>query len=188
VRPSWPISSAALAIALAACKQPSQATIEIRTDVRAASPPARASIAVGDGVAAEVERWKDDGAIGSLTVVPRDGSEGSFALEVLIARGRTLESCRGAEGAPGCIRARRRLAFLPHAALRVPLVVWDKCDGVACAPDRTCDKNGKCVQDAMDPLVCANPDGCVLAGDPGPNDPFPGVVPLPVPPLDAGAD
>jgi alpha-tubulin suppressor-like RCC1 family protein len=171
---------------LVTCKDPTQCSVEVRTDVPFVERFTHGAVATGgDGFAAAFEGpWSADGWVGSLTLVPRTSKDAPLSVVVVLAKGRTQESCLAASGdAKGCIVARRRLSFVSHTPLRVPVVLWNRCDGVRCDEDKTCNKEGACVSSAVDASACSAPDGCILQGDPRPDDPLP-------PPTngDAGAD
>jgi hypothetical protein len=114
--------------------------------------------------------------------VPRDDNrESELSIRaVLSLDGQDPATC--APGNPRCIVSTRRLRYLKHKRLTVPVGLYRRCLGVSCASDATCNAQGACVPDALDVEACAADDGCVLPGDP-PTPP--GVI---VAPSDAGAD
>ncbi len=162
-----------LAASVASCQEPTQITLTVRTNV-----PYRPNVSMAmwsssggripQGSAPQVthgEPWLSDGLLGDLVVTPRGGKDEPLTLHVVLGVGRDPARC-SSEDSKGCIVARRRLAFVPHTRLRVPVVLWLACDGVACGEDETCNYVGKCVPAALDPAACSSPDGCVLPGDP----------------------
>lgn len=109
--------------------------------------------------------------VGSLVLTPREGDR-PVVVTVRAAVDGDLASC--ATAPKGCVEARRRLRFVPHTPLRLPIVLSTACRGVDCAdPNLTCDR-GQCVP--ID-TVCA--DGtCAPPADAG----------TPPPIVDAGGD
>lgn len=146
--------------------------VEARTDVPFVAGFTRVGIAAGAGaLAASPDGPWSAGNIGSLTLVPRDRRDGPISIALVLAKGRAPESClEPGDTGRGCIISRRRLAFIPSRPLRVQMVLWNRCEGVSCRDDQTCDRVGRCVEAAVDPAQCAEGDGCVLPGDPRPGD------------------
>ena len=70
-------------------------------------------------------------------LTPRGASNEGLSVRVVMGVGRDPKTCTDAD-AKGCIVAKRRLAFVPHTRLRVPLVLHLACDGVVCDGDSTC--------------------------------------------------
>jgi alpha-tubulin suppressor-like RCC1 family protein len=81
-------------------------------------------------------------------------------------RGKRAAECTDDGELKGCIIARRKLGFVPHTHLKVPVVLYLACEGVKCAADTTCSYLGQCVPAQVDPTACATPDGCSLPGEP----------------------
>jgi alpha-tubulin suppressor-like RCC1 family protein len=136
---------------------------------------------VGAPVVEANDPWLADGEVGDVVVVPGDASKDS-TLTVRVAmglRGKRAAECTDEGDAKDCIIARRKLSFVPHARLKVPIVMYLACEGVKCSEDTTCSYLGQCVPAQVDPAACQSPDGCTLPGEP----PFvPSVTP------DAGRD
>ncbi len=167
-----------LVAAIASCQEPTQITLVVRTNV-----PYRANVTmamwsstsgrIAPGTAPQAiysEPWLSDGLLGDLVVTPGRSKDEPLTLRVVLGVGRDPSQCSDAN-AKGCIVARRRLSFVPHTRLRVPVVLWLACDGVVCGDDETCNYVGKCVPATVDPGACSSPEGCVLPGDPpGPGD------------------
>ena len=87
--------------------------------------------------------------LGDVSVVPSgsDGRSKRIVVEVTIGvDGQDPSVCgrRMSEGNPRCYVVRRRLAFVPHRALRVPTYFDQRCAGRACDPASTCYR-GSCV-------------------------------------------
>jgi len=128
--------------------------------------------------------WSKDGVVGSVhTVPPEDKREARLSLRAVMAFGRDPAEC--AAFPADCIVATRRLAYVEHRRLTVPVGLYRQCRGVVCPGETTCNIGGTCVPDSLDPAACTAEDGCVLSGDP-PTPP--GVDAVEVPATDAGAD
>lgn len=168
-----------VASALAGCRDATQARVIVRTNVPyrpgvnlAVWATSRATSAADAPVSTSEEPWLDDGALGDLVVTPPGRTDDALHLQIVLGLGRSAASC-SATDAKGCIVARRRLAFVPHTGLRVPVVLHLACDSVVCDQDSTCNYLGKCVSAAVDAAACASAEGCVLPGDE-----TPAIVPL----------
>lgn len=92
--------------------------------------------------------------IGTLSIVPSGARDAAFDLEVVAGVGVEASTCR-----PGhldrCIVVRRRASFLKHKALRFPILLSDRCIGVVCGQDETCDLG-----------LCSKLDDCTDVGCP----------------------
>lgn len=157
-------------VASFSCKDATQARVVLRTNVPYQPGISVALWANGASDAADPavvsnEPWLADGELGDVMITPQDQKDERLALRVVLGIRRDPRTCTR-DNAAGCIVARRNLAFVPHAALRVPVVMHLACDGVVCDDSSTCDYLGKCVSAAVDPLACASPDGCTLPGEP----------------------
>jgi alpha-tubulin suppressor-like RCC1 family protein len=177
-----------VAVLFASCKDATQVNVVLRTNVPFATGAGVAlwssrSGAVGSPLVESTEPWLAYGEVGNVVVTPGDASKES-ALTVRVAmglRGKRAAECTDDGDLKGCIIARRKLAFVPHTQLKVPVVLYLACEGVKCAADTTCSYLGQCVPAQVDPAACATPDGCTLPGEP----PFvPGVIVA----ADAGTD
>jgi len=153
-----------------ACKDPTQATLLVRTNV-----PYRAGITVGvytstsgkfatEPQSTVQEPWLSDGVLGDLVITPNAAKDGPLSVRVVMGIARDPSSCTDADP-QGCIVARRKLAFVPRVRLRVPVVMHLACQGVVCGEDSTCNALGQCAPAAVDANACATEEGCVLPGD-----------------------
>ncbi len=156
VRPAVRHRAALAALfAATACLDPTQATIEITTDIACGGPghePATLFDVVvsagvpGSALGEAVQTISDHcegGDIGSVVVVPRAGEPRASVLVVGGIGSTNAEAClpfaRGeVDQAPECVVARRTVAFVDHTPLRVPVRLFAACAGVRCAEDRTC--------------------------------------------------
>jgi hypothetical protein len=158
-RPFASISIAALA--LAACRTPTQVTVELSTDIPC-SAGLKTTMQIGHpGQDVEdrpptVETTAcENGRIGSVVVVPSGAKDDEFAVKAVLAYDpRTPETCalaaQRSEKLPGCILARRAMRFVPHEELSLPMALLAECDGVLCPVNTTC-LHGNCVP--ADPSV-----------------------------------
>jgi formylglycine-generating enzyme required for sulfatase activity len=179
-RRRWLLVAAAIAptavLAAEGCRAPTEVTLALRTDIdckdfegaeiRVGSPE---KAELGDPVT-EATTCNADGTIGTLVVVPSGASDAEF--EVVVVAGRAVDpatGCKapayaapkkpGASVEPGCVVARRRMKFLPHTPLKLPIDLRKACIGVTCDVDSTC-VNGTCFQATFsDPSACEG-DGC----------------------------
>ncbi len=121
------------------------------------------------------------GEVGTLVLIPGGGD--NPAVDVLVVAGVELaapnsdiaplrlssEDCQrlieeggvGAVGGKPCILARRRLGFVEHTKLELPMDLDTRCIGKKCGEDESCFK-GNCVPIDVDCTTagCAPPAGC----------------------------
>jgi alpha-tubulin suppressor-like RCC1 family protein len=162
-----------VAALFASCKDATQVSVVLRTNVPYASGAGVAlwSSRSGATTAPLVEStdpWLGDGEVGDVVVTPGDALKDS-ALTIRVAmglRGKRAAECTDEGDVNGCIIARRKLAFVPHTRLKVPVVLYLACEGVKCTADTTCSYLGQCVPAQVDPAACATADGCSLPGEP----------------------
>lgn len=95
--------------------------------------------------------------VGSIVLVPSD-RDVPLTLRVMAGVGRSAQSCIDAFG-KGCIVARRKLRYVAHSTLTLPVLLDTQCDGEACSESSTC-VLGKCVDAALDPNACLSSAGC----------------------------
>jgi hypothetical protein len=150
---------APLLLILSGCRSPTEVTLILRTDVPCSELTGVTIAMHGDDAPRTESRSCDaSGALGTIVLVP-SGSK-TDALEIEIAAGRGVEptSCATSFG-PNCIVVRRRLRYLPHVPLTVPIDLRSECAGVACDPGATC-VAGLCHLADVDPGACATSSGC----------------------------
>ncbi len=137
------------------CREPTAVTLDLSTDVDcahlrgvsvAAATPATTEEAPPVAVITECR----GAAIGTLTLVPQGAEDGRVGVRVIAALDGPVESCTAANGYRGCIVARRRITFVPHNALRVPVALNLVCKDVPCDEDSTCAAAGRCVSSTVD--------------------------------------
>ncbi len=134
-------------VVLSACRDPTQITFEITTDVPCGDVN-DTSIAVG--VPGEVEDTSTtattrcvDGRIGSIVVVPSSGTDAEIGIRMATGVGVDAESC-APPAFTGCIVARRALRYVPHTPLFVPVTMRSECRDVPCGATTTCVEGGAC--------------------------------------------
>lgn len=169
--------SAAFALLLAACAQPTQITFDLRTDVPCAEIQA-VGLSVGPvgsvetkAPAATTTSCSASGtvsAIGTYAVVPAAGPVEVSVRVTLAEKGVTLEAdCTAENKYKGCIVARRDVTFIPRRGLVVPIDLLLVCRDVACDVNTTCNRLGRCVSSKIDPNKCDG-DLCEATVEPFP--------------------
>ncbi|MEM1033368.1 MAG: hypothetical protein AAGN82_23745 [Myxococcota bacterium] len=170
---AWREAKRARWVALAAsmmflgCQDPTQVTVQVSTkDIGCGDGPAEVNSTVfragstADELAAEGERWSSlvptlacqpqlpGGArIGDMAYVPSGADDARFSVEVFLGlNGKSAEACAEACG-EDCIRASRRLGFVPQQQLLVRIEMDSRCSGICCQEGETCE-DGECVSDA----------------------------------------
>src|SRR5262249_41283279 len=124
---------------LIGCRTATQVTVELTTDVDCSTHPSTATQiehldteVEGRFASVETTACSSSDRIGSFVIVPSGDNSDLFAVKILLARGRSVESCRDAEvhstSFEGCIAARRALHFLPHTELTLPIALRQDCD------------------------------------------------------------
>lgn len=163
-----PVLFVVLAVSAAACLEPTQIEMTVRTDVPYA-PGRSVAIAVAKSGMTDAtepattaeEPWGADGAIGSVVLLPSDDRDEPISVRVVMGLGRDPATCTTAEPT-GCIFARRRLSFVPHEPLVLPVTLYAACAGVPCDENSTCTALGTCVPSTIDPSDCADGKSCEL--------------------------
>lgn len=147
----------------ASCREPTQITVELTTDVRCADVRGT-TMTVGrlvelDGRPLTAEtRACEGGRIGEIVVVPSGADDDTVAIRVVMGFGRDVGECARPPFGPGCIVARRALRYIPHTHLRLPIRLNAVCSGVECGATETC-VGGDCR-----PATLPSPDDCALPG------------------------
>lgn len=147
-------------ILAAACREPTEITISITTDVPCNEVALAGGVAIRVGTSASVESNASSavvapdckaGAIGTLAIVPSKSVDDQVAIEVAVASRSNpalpfIKSVDCDSQNPGnCIIAKRVLRYIPHTALDLPIHLSLKCAGVKCAnANETC-VDGVCV-------------------------------------------
>jgi hypothetical protein len=160
------IGTALPALAVAAthgCQEPTQVTLDIRTNVVCgdskgveivvATTPhvaeTRAAL-LGSGprfataTTRECNEARSPSQVGTLVVTPSD-DDNQAAVVVLGSFGKTpVEACLGSSFPTQCIVARRRFAFVDHLRIALPILLDPVCAGIPCDETSTC-VGAKCV-------------------------------------------
>ncbi len=110
--------------------------------------------------------WGASGDLGTIVVVPDGDRNAPLGLRVVMGVSRPVDQC-DLKKPDGCIVATRRLRFLEHRTVELPVGLHAICEGVACAESETCNALGECVLAEIDPTDCDGPDDpdCLPPGD-----------------------
>jgi hypothetical protein len=138
--------------AFASCGEATQVVIDVRTNTCALEPTTEivlgrtlTEVQSAGKVVASKRGCDDegDGIVGSLTVLPREGSEDGFvAIRVTAALGVTPAEC--AARPDKCIVTRGVTRFAVGRVVRMGVFLDDKCVGVSCEEGENC-VEGRCV-------------------------------------------
>jgi hypothetical protein len=106
----------------------------------------------------------DTGRIGTIVVVPSADSDASFGVRIAAGvDGASAESCARRCG-PSCIEATRRVTYVSHTPLELPVQLRRTCQGVCCSVGQTC-LFGECVDDGID--ACEAGQDCTPQAESG---------------------
>ncbi len=148
-----------------ACRDPTQIRLDLVTDADCADVKST-SITTGKVLkfgekppSAETTTCRSNGSIGSLVVVPSDDKSAEVAIRVVTGLRSTAEQCVASGYRTGCIVARRRLRFLPHESLELPIPMSLDCLDVPCDVETTCVRGDCAPAHVEDPARCARPEG-----------------------------
>lgn len=179
-----------VALGVASCLDATQMTVVVRTDLRCDQTRGTSFFAAGGDLRADAlpvtstPRCSANGEIGTLVVTPEKSKSTEVSLRVVMGVDRPVEAC-AAPDYKGCIVQRRRLSYVPHRPLTIPVYMLLSCVGVPCDESTTCAANGQCVSARIDDPESCIGDGCFPKGDPsGQPDASPPTPPGP----DATAD
>jgi hypothetical protein len=180
VPPARVVALALLALSplvASACRGPTQIDLRLSTDLSCAEIDT-VSIHVGapgtldpNAPQAEIDRTACTApSLGNMVVVPSGARDARLAFEVVLRTKPGIACVVDAQGKlpDTCLVARRRLGFVPHTPLVMPVQLDRQCLGVPCSADRTCVR-GLCVDALLpNPEQCADLQAC--AGDGGAGD------------------
>lgn len=164
-------SAATCCLVASACRAPTQVTLDIQlgenvlcNDVHSVALAVRSTT-----IDAEAQFTSQsftartngcvDGSIGTLVVVPDSGSDVAVVVVVAVGAKTKVEDCK-AGSYDSCIVARRRVSFIDHTSLSVPISLDADCLGRPCGELTTC-RRGTCV----DAKVLCDGDACHLGAD-----------------------
>lgn len=170
-----------------ACQKPTAVRLELSTNVSCdrtqgmqlfAGKPGTVE---GNAPAAEDSNCAS-GSLGTIVAQPPEDKTAAAAFRAVLGVTRPVSQCTASDGYAGCIVQRRELRYIEGETLRLPIVFYERCVGVACDPSSTCASNGACVSAKItDSSACVPPNICLPTGDPGTPD-------VPGKPVEAGAD
>jgi hypothetical protein len=170
-----------------ACQKPTAVRLELSTNVSCdrtqgvqifAGKPGTVE---GNAPAAE-DGSCSSGSLGTIVAQPPEDKSAAAAFRTVLGVTRPVSQCTATDGYAGCIVQRRELRYIEGETLRLPIVFYERCVGVACDPSSTCASNGLCVSAKIaDPSTCVPPSICLPTGDPGTPE-------VPGKPVEAGAD
>lgn len=151
---------------LVSCKEPTQILVEARTNVEFKAGIVTSFTVGGPGQTEKAEPTTETSEpwqgsfIGSLVVVPGTADDAVLAVKLVMGVARSARDCVPPDYR-GCIVARRRVRYVPHEMLRLPITLYTQCQDVPCDEISTCSALGQCV-----PVEPACVDGtCVLPGE-----------------------
>ena len=153
-------------VVVVSCREPTQVTLVITTDVPC-DQWRGATVTVGSASDIETKAaftttttCGADGSAGTLVIVPSGAEDGVFAVKVVGGKGRDPAECVAPVYGPGCIVARRKIAFLPNEPLTLTIPLRDACSSLRCGANDTC-AGGQCRgANVPDPSACAGKTGC----------------------------
>lgn len=170
------------AVVAASCREPTQITLEITTDVSCADVALGGGVLVRVGNPATIDVTGstsivatdcNGGKVGTLAIVPSNTDDDQVAILAAVASRSdpALPIVRSADCDPknpgNCIVTKRVLRFVPYTSLRLPVHLSLACAGVTCPdPSQTC-VAGECrgiVPDCTDPNGCTTPPPVIDAG------------------------
>ncbi len=171
---------AGAAALVASCREPTEIRLVLSSDLRTCPPvpgakgpgtttitvgPDLASLSDAPGTTTDTCTPASPGGIGDLVLVPSGDRSAQVALEIVAGLGKEACGARvpGASLA-GCVVARRRLRFVPHTSLELPVELRQECAGVTCPPEQTCIAGGSCAPALCADAACSN---LRAPGDPG---------------------
>lgn len=159
-------------ILAASCREPTEITIAITTDVPCNEVALAGGVAIRVGTSSSVESNASSavvapdckgGVIGTLAIVPSGTVDDQVAIEVAVATRSNsalpfIKSVDCDPLSPGnCIIAKRVLRYIPHTSLDLPIHLSLKCAGVKCQnANETC-VDGACVSVTPD---CTKDNSC----------------------------
>ncbi len=157
-----------------ACRAPTEMTVRITTEVPCSALRGVSIVVAPDALtaedrartkyfAAETEHCDSESTVGTLVLTP-----GSDALAVIVVAGIDQQSNACVPpGYAGCVVARRRLAFVDHASLDLPILLTRDCLDVPCDTQTSCvHGNCKSSETSCDGDSCAQ---TAVSGDAGPS-------------------
>lgn len=168
------ISLTAGIVAVVACQEPTQVTIEVRLATATCVEIHGTAINVGVNPSDTEEKVKSkfpnaqttdcDGAtnrIGTLVITPSDEERGSVIVVASYGKQNDPTECQPPDYTD-CIVARRQFTFTKHRRLSLPITIDPTCVNVPCDAFSTCRK-GSCF--ASDAEPCDDGESCLEPGE-----------------------
>jgi hypothetical protein len=150
---------AAVVALFGACADPTEITVRIATDL----PCTSLSTSITGGRDTVVTTQCAPGSragiqdVGSIVLVPSGAKNDTLTITVVTAFGKDAAAC-DPKGDPACIVARRKLRYIRHGNLDLPIDMRAACLGKVCDADSTCEL-GVCVAaNADNPALVAEED------------------------------
>ena len=104
--------------------------------------------------------WDDaTGEVGTMVVVPEGDRSARVGIRVVMGITKDPTTCT-LEAPDGCIVSRRRVQFLEHKPLHLPIGLYAICEGVPCDPESTCNALGECVPSPVPQCTEPNDPEC----------------------------
>lgn len=152
------------------CKEPTQATLIIRTNVpcnvvKASAVSAGSLGTTESAVPAITTPNCSRGFVGSLVLIPKTAKDARISVRVTMALDTSIEQCTRQNKYLGCIVARRIVRYVAGSSITLPINMYLACKDVPCNETSTCSIAGKCISAELDRADCTTDDGCFLPGD-----------------------
>lgn len=146
--------AAGFLVLVASCREPTQITLAITTDVACSDVAQAGGVALRIGSSAAMASntassivapdCTGNGNIGTLAIIPSGSDDDQVSIQVVVAsRSAPVVVNKSVDCDPkdpkNCIVAKRVLRYIPHTALSLPIHLSLKCAGVTCDdPSQTC--------------------------------------------------
>jgi hypothetical protein len=141
------------------CADATEIFVDVRTDVpcdRLPSTRVSGGRAAGDTDACGPGPSADLNEVGTISLVPSGAADELVTVTVITGFGKPAADCT--EGDARCVFARRRLRYLRHTKLQVPVEMRAACLGVVCDPTSTCVQGGCVAADVGNPAIEGDQD------------------------------
>lgn len=178
-KPALVLALAAALMLAPACRDATQLTLTVHTDVPCTGDHDWHGVAVYVGSPGSdleqtsptlvTQRCDENGAVGSLVVTPSGEKDGEIGVRVVAGISKNPEQCQD-DDYRGCIVARRALRFTPHESLELDVELTADCVSIGCDAQHSC-LAGSCIESRTiaapppEPQVVSGPS--VRCGDDG---------------------
>jgi hypothetical protein len=154
-------------LGLGACRDATEITLKIRTDLPCQDKASWKGVAIYVGKPGQdveetsattvVHECDADGSVGSLVIVPSGSKSEGVGVRVVAGIEVEPEACKSHDNYAGCVVARRALRFNPHHDLELDVELASDCVSVGCDSTHSC-KGGSCQPAAsVDPELEPDP-------------------------------